>query len=348
MIAAGLNLRAPPAAALLSLFCVIAGGTRAAAAPEPAVEAPQRAVPAPQRAVIGMQLEPPVLDPTVNPAAAIAEALYANLYEGLVKFAPDGSVRPSLAESWEISADGLTYVFHLRAGVRFHNGAVFDASTAKFSLDRALAPDAVNPQRSRIGAIRAVRVIDGRTLSLSLERRSGGLLQSLAWASFVMVEPRSAATDAMRPVGTGPFRFLFWRRGDSLTLEANPGYWGGPPQLGQATSMHSPITRRRRASRNSRQTGVSRCSSAARKARRFSRSTIAARRSTTSRSGARSLTPSIDTPSSTARCSATARRSAATFRRTAPTMWTSRTAILTMSRRRRLCWPKPGIPTAFR
>ena len=57
---------------------------------------------------------------------------------GLVKFAPDGSVRPSLAESWEISADGLTYVFHLRAGVRFHNGAAFDAATAKFSLDRAL------------------------------------------------------------------------------------------------------------------------------------------------------------------------------------------------------------------
>jgi ABC-type dipeptide/oligopeptide/nickel transport system permease component/ABC-type transport system substrate-binding protein len=187
------------------------------------------------RAVIGMQLEPPVLDPTANPAAAISEALYPNLYEGLVKFAPDGSVKPLLAESWAISGDGLTYVFHLRAGVRFHNGAAFDAATAKFSLDRALSADSVNPQRSRIRAIRSVHVVDDHTLSLSLSRRSGGLLQSLAWASFVMVEPRSAAGDSMQPVGTGPFRFLSWRRGDSLTLERNPDYWGGAAPLGQVT-----------------------------------------------------------------------------------------------------------------
>jgi peptide/nickel transport system substrate-binding protein len=186
-------------------------------------------------AVIGMQLEPPVLDPTANPAAAISEALDANVYEGLVRFAPDGSVLPALAESWEVTDDGLTYVFHLRTGVRFHNGAAFDAAAAKFSLDRALAPDSLNPQRSRIGAIGSVRAVDDRTLSLSLTRRSGGLLQSLAWASFAMVEPRSAATNSTHPVGTGPFRFLSWHRGDSLTLERNPGYWGGPPALGGVT-----------------------------------------------------------------------------------------------------------------
>jgi ABC-type dipeptide/oligopeptide/nickel transport system permease component/ABC-type transport system substrate-binding protein len=235
MIATGPHRRAL-GAALLSVAWVISGVAYAAEAhaadARPAdAHAPATAV----RAVIGMQLEPPVLDPTANPAAAIAEALYGNLYEGLVRFAPDGSVLPSLAESWEISEDGLTYVFHLRAGVRFHNGAAFDAATAKFSLDRALARDSVNPQRSRIGAIRSVRVLDDRTLSLSLARRSGGLLQSLAWASFAMVEPRSAATDSMRPVGTGPFRFLSWSRGDSLTLERYPGYWGGPAALGQVT-----------------------------------------------------------------------------------------------------------------
>jgi ABC-type dipeptide/oligopeptide/nickel transport system permease component/ABC-type transport system substrate-binding protein len=146
-------------------------------------------------------------------------------------------VLPSLAESWEISGDGLTYVFHLRPGVRFQNGAVFDAGTAKFSLDRALARDSLNPQRSRIAAIRSVQVLDDRTLSLSLSlaRRSGGLLQSLAWASFVMVEPRSAASDSMHPVGTGPFRFLSWSRGDALSLQRYPGYWGAPAALGQVT-----------------------------------------------------------------------------------------------------------------
>ena len=197
------------------------------------------AVPAGARAdgsvTIGMQLEPPILDPTANPAAAISEALYGNVFEGLVQFAADGAVLPLLAESWEISPDGLTYTFHLRQGVRFHDGSPFDAAAAKFSLDRALAPDAVNPQRSRLQAIRTVDTPDGHTLRLSLSRRSGGLLQSLAWGSLVMVSPASAATNTGQPVGTGPFRFAEWRRGDSLTLLRNADYWGTPARLDRAT-----------------------------------------------------------------------------------------------------------------
>ena len=73
-----------------------------------------------QRVIIGTQLEPPVLDPTANPAAAISEILYGNVYEGLVQFGADGSPRPKLAVSWEIADDGLSYVFHLKNGVRFH------------------------------------------------------------------------------------------------------------------------------------------------------------------------------------------------------------------------------------
>ena len=184
---------------------------------------------------IGMQLEPPILDPTASPAAAISEALYGNVFEGLVQFAPDGSVLPYLAESWDVSADGLTYTFHLRDGVRFHDGSRFDAHTAKFSLDRALAPDSTNPQKSRLQAIRAVEAIDPLTLRLRLRRRSGGLLQSLAWGSFVMVAPDTAATNGLRPVGTGPFRVAEWRRGDSLRLVRAAGYWGRPARLAQVT-----------------------------------------------------------------------------------------------------------------
>jgi peptide/nickel transport system substrate-binding protein len=184
---------------------------------------------------VGMQLEPPVLDPSANPAAAISEALYGSVFEGLVRFAADGSVRPQLAQSWDIAADGLTYIFHLRRGVRYHNGVEFDAGTAKFSLDRALAPDSVNPQKSRLQAIRAVDVLDAHTLRVLLRRRSGGLLQSLAWGAFVMVEARSAPTNSARPIGTGPFRFRAWRRGDSLTLERNAGYWGRPALLNVVT-----------------------------------------------------------------------------------------------------------------
>jgi len=186
-------------------------------------------------AVIGTQLEPPVLDPTANPAAAISETLHGNVYEGLVAFAPDGSVVPKLAESWEVSADGLVYLFHLKKNVRFHDGSPFDAAAAKFSLDRMVAPDSVNPQKARFVALRAVEVIDDSTLRLTLRQRSGGLLQSLAFGSAVMVSPQSAAGNATVPIGTGPFRFLRWRRGDSITLVRNESYTGSAAALAQVT-----------------------------------------------------------------------------------------------------------------
>lgn len=78
-------------------------------------------------------------------------------------------------------------------------------------------------------------MVDARTLRLRLRQRSGGLLQSLAWGSFAMVAPGSAATNAALPVGTGPFRVAEWRRGDSLRLARAPGYWGKPARLAQVT-----------------------------------------------------------------------------------------------------------------
>src|SRR5260221_3269190 len=97
-----------------------------------------------------------------------------------------------LALSWEISDNGRTYVFHLKNGVRFHDGAAFDAAAAKFSLDRILAPGSINPQRSPLRAIRAVEGVDPSTLRLGLSRRSGGLLQSLAFGSAGMMSPPSS------------------------------------------------------------------------------------------------------------------------------------------------------------
>jgi peptide/nickel transport system substrate-binding protein len=188
-----------------------------------------------ERVTIGMQLEPPILDPSANPAAAISEILDGNVFEGLVQFAADGSVVPKLAAAWEISQDGLSYVFHLEKGVRFHDGSAFDAAVAKFSLDRARGPGSVNPQKSRLNRISTVDVVDPFTLRISLKQRSGGLLQSLAWGAFVMVSPRSAAANAAHPIGTGPFRFSEWRRGDSITLVRNLDYWGDAATLGEAT-----------------------------------------------------------------------------------------------------------------
>jgi peptide/nickel transport system substrate-binding protein len=200
-----------------------------------AVSAYSQPVIAAGRIVIATQLEPPVLDPTLNPAAAISEILYDNVYEGLVQFGADGSVLPKLAASWEISADGLVYVFHLVDNARFHDGTRFDSSIAKFSLDRIAGPGSVHPQKARYAAIRSVEAIDPLTLRISLSRRSGGLLQSLAFGSAVMFSPQSVANNAVHPIGTGPFRFLRWRRGDSVTLERNSDYWGALAFLDEVT-----------------------------------------------------------------------------------------------------------------
>jgi ABC-type dipeptide/oligopeptide/nickel transport system permease component/ABC-type transport system substrate-binding protein len=187
------------------------------------------------RIVVGMQLEPPILDPTASPAAAIAEMLYGNLFEGLVRFAPNGEPAPALAQSWDIAADGLTYVFHLRAGVRFSDGTPFDAGVAKFALARAMAPDSANAQRARLATVAAIDAVDARNLRLRLTRRTGSLLEYLAGAAFVMVAPNTASGNARHPVGTGPFRFASWRRGDSVTLERNPDYRGPVAPLAAVT-----------------------------------------------------------------------------------------------------------------
>ena len=76
---------------------------------------------------MGMVLEPPHLDPTAGAAAAIDEVVYANVFEGLTRINRNGEVLPALAKSWEISEDGLKYTFHLQSGVKFHDGASFDA-----------------------------------------------------------------------------------------------------------------------------------------------------------------------------------------------------------------------------
>ena len=109
---------------------------------------------------VGMQLEPPNLDPTGGAAAAIDEVVYANLFEGLTRYTSDGSIAPALAESWDISEDGTEYTFHLRDGVTFHDGSTMDAEDVKFSLDRARAEDSTNAQKALFAGISEVEVID--------------------------------------------------------------------------------------------------------------------------------------------------------------------------------------------
>ena len=184
---------------------------------------------------IGMQLEPPNLDPTGGAAAAIDEVVYANVFEGLTRYKSDGSVAPGLAERWDVSDDGTVYTFHLRSDVKFHDGTDMTADDVKFSLDRARAEDSTNAQKALFAGIENVEVVDDVTVKVTLGAPNGGFITNMAWGDAVVVAPETVGQAATEPVGTGPFMFSRWVQGDRIELVRNPDYWGDQPALANAT-----------------------------------------------------------------------------------------------------------------
>jgi peptide/nickel transport system substrate-binding protein len=185
--------------------------------------------------VMGMVLEPPHLDPTAGAAAAIDEVVYANLFEGLTRIDRNGQVQPALAEGWTISDDGLVYTFKLHEGVKFHDGTDFDSADVRFSFDRAMAPESVNAQKGLFEPIEKIETPDPRTVVITLKRPTGGFLFNLGWGDAVIVAPESADGNKTNPVGTGPFTFRQWVKGDRVELVRSDAYWGTPVKLGAAT-----------------------------------------------------------------------------------------------------------------
>ncbi len=184
--------------------------------------------------VVGLQLEPPHLDPTSAAAGAIDQVLYANVFEGLTRFGPDGSVNPGLAESWSISESGTEYVFKLRAGVTFHDGTEFDAKDVKFTLDRARDETSQNAQKGLFEGIENVEVVGPLEVKVTLTAPEGNFLFNMAWGDAVIVAPESIGDIKQKPVGTGAFMFKDWVQGDRIELERNPDYWGEPAQIQSA------------------------------------------------------------------------------------------------------------------
>ena len=184
---------------------------------------------------LAMQLEPPTLDPTSAAAQAIDSVVYSNIFEGLTRFMGDGSVVPGLAASWDISDDGTVYTFHLHDGVHFHDGTTMDAEDVKFSLDRARAEDSTNAQKALFAGITDVTVVDPLTVQVTLDGPNGNFLFNMAWGDAVIVAPESIDGIANNPVGTGAFKFVEWKQGDSVTIAKNPDYWGTPAILDDVT-----------------------------------------------------------------------------------------------------------------
>ncbi len=189
---------------------------------------------------VGVQLEPPNLDPTAGAAAAIDEIVYANIFEGLTRIQEDGTVAPALASDWAISDDGRIYEFTLREGVRFHDGTLFDADDVVFTFDRARSETSANAQKLIWQAIEQVEALSAQQVRFTLKEPLGAFLTYLGWGDAVIVAPETAGSNAINPVGTGPFRFHRWRRGALVTLVRNADYWDVQPALEQINFIFIP------------------------------------------------------------------------------------------------------------
>lgn len=175
--------------------------------------------------VLGMVLEPTGLDPTIAAAAAIGEVVHYNVLEGLTKINMDGTIVPLLAESWTIDPDGKAYSFKLRKGVKFHDGETFEASDVKFSFERAKAEGSTNKAKKAVfDNISRIETPDPSTVLVVLNQPDGNFLFRMGENTAVILDPKSAATTASKPIGTGPFKFESWVKGSAVTLVKNDAY----------------------------------------------------------------------------------------------------------------------------
>ena len=167
------------------------------------------------------------------------------IYEGLVSFKPGTTeVEPALAESWEYSNDDLTLTFKIRQGVKFHDGTDLNADAVVFNFKRQY--DETN-EYNQYGPwkywgymafdaiIESVEAVDEYTVQLNLLKKDASLISTLAMDFLGIASPTAVETHkenfTNNPVGTGPFKFVSWTKGDTSILEANQDYWKGAPQL---------------------------------------------------------------------------------------------------------------------
>ena len=177
--------------------------------------------------------DPRGLDPALIDDGESSKPI-CQMYEGLLKYGDNNTeVEPCLAESWEVSEDGLTYTFKLRQGVKFHDGTDFNAEAVKYNVDR----QTVNKTEDMLyadfvfGDVAACNVIDDYTVEIVLNKVSTPFLNNLAMSlGAPMVSPTACEANNNNlneaPCGTGPYKFVRWDKNEAVVMERNEDYWG--------------------------------------------------------------------------------------------------------------------------
>jgi peptide/nickel transport system substrate-binding protein len=178
---------------------------------------------------IATDQSPVGLDPHIATAFSTVQ-IDSVIYEGLTAIDPQLHVIPSLAASWTVSPDGLTYNFVLRDNATFHNGRAMTPDDVVKNIDRVRDPKTASPYASRFAGIARMEATGPHALAITLSAPSAPFLVQLA--SLAIAAPEAMGELGRKPVGTGPFRLTQWLPDTSITLERNPAYWeAGLPKL---------------------------------------------------------------------------------------------------------------------
>ncbi|MFZ5352116.1 MAG: ABC transporter substrate-binding protein [Bacillota bacterium] len=194
----------------------------------------------PKRLIVGCASDSISLDP-INTTEMDSVKVTVNIYDTLVKYEKDGNkIIPCLAESWKSSEDGLTWVFNIRQGVRFHDGTILNAHDIVFNFQRWM--DKENPYHTGQfsywnyifggfpGFVKSVIALSDYSMEIKLSKPYAPFLSALAMPVFGIASPEAIKEHGkefyLHPVGTGPFRFKSWEAGRSILLTRNNKYWG--------------------------------------------------------------------------------------------------------------------------
>jgi peptide/nickel transport system substrate-binding protein len=161
---------------------------------------------------------------------AQSERIGELIYDPLVRKDAQFNLQPWLATSWE-RPDPLTWIFHLRSGVHFHDGHLLTADDVAWSLHSMIDGSLITAKGGAFALVKAIDVLDASTLVVHTSQPNASLLFNLSDGLFGVVERGAGRDEGLHPVGTGPFRFVSQVQDKEVVVERNPGYWGGEPSI---------------------------------------------------------------------------------------------------------------------